>query len=346
MTILFWVWMAWQSVSPAVVQHAKAGMDARQHGHLDEAIAEFRQVTVLEPGMAAGFVNLGAAYLEKRDYTDAIPPLRRALELNDGLVGAHQMLGYALLAQGYAAEAIPHLERAQALDVLGIAQLEAGKLPDAVANLEAALAKRPNDPDLLYYLGRASGRLSKQAMDALIAAYPDSARAHQALGEDLAALRRAPEAEKEFEAAIRLRPETPGVHLALGEVYARASDWVKAEGQFREEAKLRPGDAETAYRLGSALLEEGKIHEARTELDRADRLRPEMPETLYALGKARSLDGDAAGAEKAWRQVIAIEKGGELAGKAHFGLAGLYRKQGKAAEAAREMEEFQRAKKK
>ena len=343
MTILLWMWLA---VSPEAVQHAKAGMEARERGKLDEAIAEFRQVTMLEPNMAAGFVNLGAAYLEKRDYAEAIPSLRHALELNGELVGAHQMLGYALLAQGYAAEAIPHLERANAVDVLGIAQLEAGKLPEAVLNLEAALAKRPNDPDLLYYLGRASGRLSKQAMDALIAAYPDSPRAHEALGENLAALRRAPEAEKEFDVAIRLRPDTPGVHLALGEVYARASDWAKAEGEFRAEAKLRPGDAETAYRFGSALLEEGKIPEARTELDRADRLRPEMPETLYALGKARSLDGDAAGAEKAWRQVIAIEKEGALAGQAHFGLAGIYRKQGKTAAAAREMEDFQRTKQK
>ena len=346
MTALVWMWLAWQSVPPEVVQHAKAGMEARERGRLDEAIAEFRQVTLLEPNMAAAFVNLGAAYMEKRDYADAIAPLRRALELNDGLVGAHQMLGTALLAQGYAAAAIPHLERAKAVDVLGIAQLEAGKLPEAVVNLEAALATRPNDPDLLYYLGRASGKLSKQAMDALIAGYPDSPRAHEAMGENLAALRRAPEAEKEFEEAIRLRPDTPGAHLALGEVYARASDWAKAEGEFRAEAKLRPGDAETAYRLGSALLEDGKVHEARAELDRADRLRPEMPETLYALGKARSLDGDAAGAEKAWRQVIAIEKGGELSGQAHFGLAAIYRKEGKTANAAREMEEFQRTKKK
>ncbi len=345
MTIVLSLWLAWQSVSPEAVRHAKAGMDAREHGHLDEAIAEFRQVTVLEPNLAAAFVNLGAAYVEKRDFAAAIPPLRRALELNGELVGAHQMLGYALLAQGDAAGAIPHLERAKAVDALGIAQLEAGKLPEAVMNLEAALAARPNDPDLLYYLGRASGRLSKQAMDALIAGYPDSPRAHEALGENLAALRRAPEAEKEFQEAIRLRPDTPGVHLALGEVYARASDWVKAEGEFRAEAKLRPDDAEAAYELGSALLEEGKTHEARVELDRADALRPEMPETLYALGKARSLDGDAAGAETAWRQVIAIEKNGELAGRAHFGLAGLYRKEGKPAEAAREMEAFRREKK-
>src|SRR5205807_9530010 len=34
---------------------------------------------------------------------------------------------------------------------------------------------------IFYYLGRASGLLSKQSIDTLLAAYPDSPRAHQAL---------------------------------------------------------------------------------------------------------------------------------------------------------------------
>jgi outer membrane protein assembly factor BamD (BamD/ComL family) len=66
-----------------------------------------------------------------------------------------------------------------------------------------------------------------------------------------------------------------------------------------------------------------------------------MPETLYALGKAASLEGDAPTAEKSWRELLSIEKEGELAAQTHFALAALYRKQGKASEAAREMADFQ-----
>ena len=85
------------------------------------------------------------------------------------------------------------------------------------------------------------------------------------------------------------------------------------------------------------------IH-AEEELERANRLLPDMPETLYALGKADSLVGNPAAAEKAWKHLIEIEKTGTLAAQAHFGLAGLYRKQGKAEDAAREMQLFQDAK--
>ena len=335
------LWFAWQIASPQAAEHMQAGVAADKQRLFDAAIREYKKVTELDPAFADGFVSLGQAYMESGDYGSAIPPLKQALELNADLVPAHQLLGYALLSQGFASEAIPHLQRAPDKTALGIAQIQTGQLPEAVANLQAALAAHPNDQDLLYYLGRASGLLAKQSVDTLLAAYPDSARAHQAMAENYFVLRRMPDAEKEYREALRLRPGLPEAHLALGEVYAGAFQWPKAEEEFRLQVKLQPGNAEAAYRLGEALLEQGKAPEARVELARADRLLPEMPETLYALGKAASLEGDAAAAEKAWTELLSIEKQSSLAAQAHFGLAGLYRKQGKTAAAQKEMHEFE-----
>jgi len=162
------------------------------------------------------------------------------------------------------------------------------------------------------------------------------------MGENYFVLRQMPEAEKEYRDALRLRPDLLEVHLELGEVYAGAFQWAKAEEEFRAQAKLQPGNAEAIFRLGSALLEQGKVHEARAELLRANKLMPDMPETLYSLGKAASLEGDAAAAEREWTKLLSIEKESSLAAQAHFGLAGLYRKQGKTAAAQHEMQEFQR----
>jgi tetratricopeptide (TPR) repeat protein len=339
---LLLLWFASQTISPEAAQHMQAGIAADKQQQLDVAITEFRKVTQLEPTFADGFVSLGQTYMEKHDFASAVTPLKRALEVDPDLAPAHQLLGYALLAQGYAAQAIPHLQKVQDKTGLGIAQIQTGQLPEAVANLQAALAERPNDQDLLYYLGRASGLLSKQSIDTLLAAYPDSARAHQALAENYFVLRQMPEAEKEYREALRLRPDTPELHLELGEVYAGAFQWAKAEEEFRAQAKLQPGNAEAAYRLGTALLEQGKAREARAELVRADKLMPDMPETLYSLGKAASLEGDSATAEKEWTRLLSIEKETPLAAQAHFALAGLYRKQGKTAAAQHEMQEFQR----
>ena len=329
------------SPSPAL-QHLHAGVEAEKSGQLDTAVAEFQKATELDPKLAVAFVDLGDIYIEKRDYADAIPPLKRAVELSPSLEGAHRLLGYALLAQGYASEAIPHLEKAHEGDALGIALLEAGRLPDAVTVLQKALAQNANDPDLLYYYGRAAGLLSKQVFDELEDRFPDSARAHQMMAQDYAALRDVPSAEREFQEALRLRPQTAGLHLDFGELYARAQQWDKAAEQFQLETEVQPGSAEAFYRLGEALVQLGKFHEARAALVSSDQLKEDMPETLYMLGKAAALDGDDSVAQKSWLHVLSLEKGTTLVAQAHFGLAGIYRKQGKTADADREMEEFRK----
>ncbi len=340
-SVLF-LYLAWQVASPQAAEHIQAGVAAEKEHKLDVAVAEYKKAIEIDPKLADGFINLGQAYMELGDYGSAIPPLRHALELSADSLSAHQLLGYALLAQGYASEAIPHLQHSPDKTALGIAQIQAGQLADAVKNLQTALTAHPNDPDILYYLGRASGLLAKQSIDTLLDAYPDSARAHQAMAENYFVLRRMPDAEKEYKDALRLRPGLPEAHLALGEVYAAASQWPKAEEQFRLQVKLQPGNAEAEYRLGQALLEQGRAHDARPELERADKLLPDMPETLYSLGKAASLDNDPAAAEKAWTALLLIEKQSSLAAQAHFGLAGIYRKQGKSAEARQEMQEFEK----
>jgi tetratricopeptide (TPR) repeat protein len=338
---LFILYLAWQAGSPQAAEHMQAGLAAEKDRKFEAAIKEFDLAIKLDPSQVEGFIRLGQAYMENADYGGAIAPLKHALEMSPDSLPAHQLLGYSLLSQGYASEAIPHLQLLPDKTTLGIAQMQAGQLADAVTNLQAALAAHPNDADVLYYLGRASGLLAKQSIDTLLAAYPDSARAHQAMAENYFVLRRMPDAEKEYREALKLRPGLPEAHLALGVVYAGAFQWPKAEEQFRMQAKLQPGNAEAAYRLGEALLEQGRVHEARSELTRSDRLMPDMPETLYSLGKAASLDGDNSAAEKSWTKLLSIEKQTSLAAQAHFGLAGIYRKQGKAAEAKQEMQAFQ-----
>jgi tetratricopeptide (TPR) repeat protein len=334
-----------QSAQAVVPQEAltllQAGVDAENHRDLDVAIEDFRKATELAPSASIAFLRLGDAFIRKGDYASAIPPLKRAMELNPDALPAHQLLGFALLAQGYAAEAIPHLQLIHEYGALGIAQLQIGHPAEAVTNLQAALAKTPDDPDLLYYLSQASTALSSQSLDKLFSTHAATARGHQALAQHYYVMKMYPEAKKEFEQAIALRPDLPGLRLELGEAYAASSDWEKAEEQFRGECTLQPGNAEAAYRLGDALLQQGKMKDAAEELRRSDSLRPDMPETLYAFGKsaAASNPGEA---ERAFSRVIELEKETPLAAQAYLALAGIHRKQGKAEQANREMQDYRR----
>ena len=331
-----------QMSSPEATQHWDAARRAEEQKHFDVAVREYRVVAELDAHLRCRLCEPWSGSNGTTRLWFRLGSPQACARIDSNLAPAHQLLGYALLAQGYAAEAIPHLARVHEEGALGIAQVETGQFSEAIQNLQAALQKRPNDPDLLYYLGRAAGLLSKQSVDTLLAAYPDSARAHQSMAENYFVLRQMAEAQKEYEQALTLQPDTPHLHLELGQIYAATSRWPLAEEQFRTEISLQPGNAEAAYRLGDALLHQGKAHEARIELERSDKLQPQMPETLYALGKASSLENNFNAAEKAWISLLGIEKDGSLAAQAHFGLANLYRKQGKTAEAAKQMLEYQR----
>ncbi len=329
------------SVSPEVLTLLQSGTDAENRGDFEQAIAAFRKAADVDPSAGVVFLRLGDAYMKKHDYAAAISPLKRAAELGPDSLAVHQLLGYALLAEGYASDAIPHLNVIHDYGALGIAQLQAGQSAEAVTNLQAALAKSPNDPDLLFYLSRAATALSGRSLDRLLSVYPNSARGHQALGQTDYETKEFPKAIKQYEQAIAMRPDLPGLRLELGLVYAADSEWDKAEEQFRGEAQLQPGSAEAAYRLGNALLRQGKMKEAIDELQRSDLLRPNMPETLYALGRAAAAV-DPKIAEHALARVIELEKETPLAGQAYLVLAGIHRKQGKAEQATHEMQEYGR----
>jgi tetratricopeptide (TPR) repeat protein len=334
-----------QAAVPTVPPQAQAflqnGIDAEKRHDFDGAIAAFRKAADVAPSSSIVFYRLGGAYMQKGDYAAAIPPLKHAAEMNPDSLPIHQMLGFALLAAGYAADAIPQLEIAHEYGALGIAQLQNGQPTEAVANLQAALAKTPGDPDLLYYLSRAAALLSSQSLDKLLSTFSDSARGHQAKGQTYFGMKLYPEAVKEYQHALALRPDLPGLHLELGQVYAANSEWARAEEQFRLEAKLQPGNAEAAYRLGEALLQQGKMKESADELRRSDSLHPDMPETLYSLGRALT-SSEPTAAQQAFESVIALEKETPLAAQAYLALAGIHRKQGKTELAAHEMEEFRR----
>ncbi|HCC58623.1 MAG TPA: hypothetical protein DEQ47_15465 [Solibacterales bacterium] len=344
MTLALLLFLALQ-VSPELKQHVEAGLAAKRAGDLPGAVREFRRAAELAPDLAAAHVNLGAVYLEQKDYGAAIPEFRRGLQLQPDLPGAEGMLGIALLAQGYAGEAVQHLEKAGAEDALAVALLQSGRAREALDKLEAALQNRPDDPDLLFYLGQAHAQLAKQAFEMLAQHHPESARARQTRGEAHAAAGDREAAARDFAAALAARPDLRGVHLAMGELDLGSGDFEGAEREFRQEARLSPGDALAAYKLGLVLLNRGRTAEALPELQRADALRPGMPETLLELAKAKATAGDPAGAEKLFRQVIEQEKTTKLAQSAHFQLAQIYRKLGRAAEAAREMDLFQELRK-
>jgi tetratricopeptide (TPR) repeat protein len=278
---------------------------------------------------------------QKGDIQGAIAQLRQALQLEPDFQDADGMLGELLLTQGFAEEALPHLQKAGNAYLQGLALLELKRVPEAVMKLLAADAQNPDNPDVLFSLGDASGTLMQRAYSRIALSHPGSPRALELQARNYLAQGRGDLAEQAFQNVLKLRPEMPGIHMELGRILQdQRGDLDGAEREYRSEVRMRPGNPEAAWRLGSVLLKKGQPKEALAELQRSDQLRPDMLDTLLDLGKAYLMENQIDPAEKAFRRILAIQDAGEVAAAAHLQLSQICHRKGLAEEAEQHLQRF------
>jgi tetratricopeptide (TPR) repeat protein len=311
-----------QSPTPEVIEHAQAGAAAQQQGRLDVAIREFRKVTELQPNSAAGHANLGEAYFQNGEYGAAIPELELALRLNPNLMGTHQTLGVALLVQGNPEEALPHLEKTRTPELLGLAYLETGRLGSAITALQAALDRQPNDPDLLYYFGRATASASKRTSDQLAKVNPDLARKSTAAADNdsrppqdvvelqkslakqpndadlLFAFSRAAAlaSRQAFDRIMQSNANSARAHQVLAERYVESGRLPEAEREYAESLRLKPYTSNVHLALGNVFVTEGNWSAAVAQFHMESQLRPASADASYRLGSALLQQGQASAA--------------------------------------------------
>ena len=107
----------------------------KDNGQLDEAIAIFREVVLLDPGNAKTHCNLGNALQKKGQLDDAIAIYQQAIALDRDSPEAHNNLGSALNEKGQFDHAIASFQQAIALRPI---------YAEAHSNLAHALLARGN----------------------------------------------------------------------------------------------------------------------------------------------------------------------------------------------------------
>jgi len=157
----------------------------------------------------------------------------------------------------------------------------------------------PNDPTILIFLLSCPRQrvLSKAVVDTLLAAYPDSARAHRPWCRNSFVLRQMPQAENEFRESSAAASRTQNCTSSL------ACDQVLRSGRNRRRVSAaRPSlepEMPRLLRWGTHCCNKAKPSRPDGTGAFQSSAVPDMPETLYSLGKAAALACDSAVAEKA-----------------------------------------------
>jgi tetratricopeptide (TPR) repeat protein len=330
------------------------GTEAMKSGQLDQAAADFKQVTVQAPAFAEGYFNLGLVRLQQGRLDDAEISLDRAVTLKPKLRGANLFLGIVRYRKNEYAEAIAVLKRETQIDPasskafmwLGVAQLASGDNVAASLNLDKAAALSPDDVDILYHRGRAHMLVSKESYERMYKIDPNSWRIHQVLAQSFVEADRLDEAVNECRQAIQMKQGEPGLHEELADIYLKQNQLSQAEMEFQNELKVDPESVTAMYKLAVVSLERSKPEVAVGLLTEVLRRTPDSAGAHYQLGRAEAQMGNVDLAIASFN--AAVKKSGtedtEISRQSYYQLAQLYRRQQKTDESRAALDSFMRLK--
>lgn len=140
-------------------------------GRLDEGEKEFRRALEMKPDFPEALNNLGAVYLARKRFADAVPPLEKAARdpLYTSRILAQSNLGWALYKLGQTEKGVAEIRGALAVaprycrgwQQLGIIYSEQGRLDDASSAFGRYIEVCPDVPDAYLQAGKVLVRQSK-----------------------------------------------------------------------------------------------------------------------------------------------------------------------------------------
>lgn len=356
--------IAWSSQPALMAQTASdapnnlAALEQQVAQHLREqkphlAIPVLRQIVSLDPKNVNAQANLGVLLHFQGKHEEAIPHFRASLALQKDLWRIQALLGIAEKRIGSLNEALSNLEEAfshldQDKTAIQVG-LELIEIHGAAAQFEKALSVAmklgklaPNDPQVLLATFQIARQTMDQAMLNMMLAAPNSAESHMIMAGELAREGNQTKAMAEYRAAIRLNPALPGVHFQLAELLRTSTDpaiRAQAEDEYQAALKTNPYDALSLRQLAGVRSEKGDFKAAEEDYNKALALQPNDAEAKTGLAIVLISTNRT---DQALSLLESALKDDPTNITAHFRLSGLYRRAGRTADAAREMEAFRR----
>jgi arylsulfatase A-like enzyme/Tfp pilus assembly protein PilF len=288
-------------------------------------------------------------------FADALAKLDAVVAEDDAVVEAHSLRGNSLLKLGRLEEAVDAFRRALEVESahegaafnLALTYKELGRFGDAQTGFERLLELDPRSGKARWHLAdllmvRKEHGAAEAMLRTALEGDVDRPAFLLKLGECHLEQGELEEAERSLREAIDLRPKIPRAWYDLGLVLAARNDLAGARSAFERELESQPRDGPASFELGKLLLREKKPTEAVARL----RVAVEVDERFAAghlyLAKALLEAGELESAKRSAHHGLRLDPDPGIRALGHYVLADVYRREGRLAEAEREIDRAER----
>jgi tetratricopeptide (TPR) repeat protein len=252
--------------APQNVQiYYRLGVVLRQQGKTDEARQAFERTLQLAPDNLLAIDQLVGLDIESNDFKSAMQRVQSAFQKTPNSASLYVIESKVYVAQREWDQAEAALSKALTLDpnsspacdLLISTYLGANKLPQALNQIQTALAKRPDDPKLLMTLGEIYEKQkdplkARDAYEKLLTKNPEFVPALNNLAYLYA--EKLNNVDKAYKLARKARDLQSDASIAdtLGWVLYKKGDYQQAQTLFQESAGELPHNSDVQFHLGMA----------------------------------------------------------------------------------------------
>jgi len=278
-----------------------------QSGRLPEAERIYRQILRINTRHADSLHLLGVIQCQRGRPDLGADLIGQALRLASGNAIYQYNMGNALHATGRLDEAVAHFERALAANPnyadahnsLGAVKQAQGKIADAATHYQRALALNPGNADVHNNLAnifkdRGLFREALAHYERALALNPQRVEVHYNLAGALLALGRIDEALAHYRRAVALKPDYADAHNNLGSVLLSQGKLDEAIAHCERAVAINPDHAEAHNNLGNLFAMQARFADAHVQYARAIAIRPDYTEPHFNRAEIKTFQpGDA-----------------------------------------------------
>jgi putative PEP-CTERM system TPR-repeat lipoprotein len=283
------------------------------------AIVQLKNVLQQAPNNPEARILLARALLEGGDPVGAETEIRKAIELKYAGEDALPLLGSALIQQREFQKVVSELSGRKLTDPqaraglsasLALAYIGLGRVPDARAAIDAALAAVPRYPGAqmaMAQLAAAENDLpgALELVNSVLKQTPDDLQAVLFKADLEVAKNQVELAVKTLERLVELRPDSVRARFALITTLVRAGQVAIAAAQLDSLRKLAPRDPRTLYSEALIAYSRGNMQATRDAVQQALSMAPEHMPSVLLFGLANYRLGSYQAAEESLRTVVA-----------------------------------------